>query len=71
MQQKKHVLTTCSLAREEAKCLSHEKVMTSCSDTLTYFGEMLTFLGPFGVKVLDNLLYRANRLKCFQLMSIL
>ena len=61
MQQKKHVLTTCNLARGGAKCLSHKKVMTSCVDTLTYFGEMLTFLGPFGVKVLDNLLYGVNR----------
>ena len=56
MEQKKHVLTTCSLVREGANCLSHEKVMTSCGDMLIFFGEMLTFLGPLGVKVLGNLL---------------
>ena len=66
MEQNKHVLTTCSLVREGANCLSHEKVMTSCGDMLISFGEMLTFLGPFGVKVLGNLLQGANRLKRFQ-----
>ena len=39
-----------------AKCLSHEKVMTSCGDMLIFFGKMLTFLGSFGVKVFGSLL---------------
>lgn len=56
MEQKKYVLATCSLVTEGANCLSHEKVMTSCGDMLIFFGEMLTFLGPVGVKVLGNLL---------------